>query len=227
MALDQGRTRLELTTAVEALGYSSANATQIYEALNAAQRRICGLRRWQFMEQTTTGLALTANDNSYDLDNANIAWHDNVIFYDTDGLIIPTEYITWEIYRDRQFEYGDSTGPPEYWTLRGRFMYVLPTPDLAYAFDLDVVNRPTELAADGDRTDIPGRYSDAVVWGAVAWLATRQRDDTMRVRAEEYFSKAVNAMVTAYSMEQRASATQVRRSRHWNDVGGGVRYWAA
>lgn len=224
MPSDQGPPLSELRTRLQALGYATDTATQQTAALNASQRNIIGLRRWQFQEDTVTR-ALALNATTLDLAA-------ETTFSDVDAVTIldGTERLTLtpeddQTFRYRQWEYQGSTGTPLYWSRYGDKIKFQPAADKAYSVELDVLLLATTMAADVDRALVPARYADALVWGAAAWISFRQRDVASHTYAEQQYSKIVRAMLSAYPLGQRQGQTHVQRSNHWTSLGGGTVQW--
>lgn len=226
MATDQGPQLSELRTRLQALGYGTDTATQQNAALNAAQRLIIGLRRWQFQESTITR-SLLANVNVLDLSSeTTFSDIDAVTILDgTDRLEVTPE--DDQTFRHRQWEYQGSTGTPIYWSRYGDTIKLEPKTDKAYTVELDVLLLAADMSADANRTLVPARYADVIVWGAIQWMAIRQRDNATESYAEQQYSKIVRAMLSAYPLGQRQGQTHVQRSGHWTSLGGGTVQWRA
>lgn len=227
MATDQGPQLSELLTRLQALGYSADTATQQTAFLNATQREIIGMRRWQFQEDTITR-TLPFNTSIFDLTaETTFAEVDALNVLDgTDRFLIEPE--TMQSYRHRQWEYQGSTGTPLYWARYGDDLRFTPTTDKAYTAELDVLILPTAMSAGSDRTIIPGRHSDVLVWGAARFLAYRHRDAiSSKAMADSEFAAAMRALITAYPLIHRQASGHVQRSDTWNAVGGGSIQWRA
>lgn len=225
MALDQGLTLGELRGELQDLGYAMESVPDAQNrALNAVQRRVFGLRRWKFAEDTDT-LTLNAAAVAIDI-SAEITWSG----IDALRLFDGTEELEWEYlepeeFRRRQWEYGTETGRPLWWTYYSDLIRVLPAADKQYAIEVDVILAPTTMMTDNDRSLVPARFSGVLVWGAIERLAARERDWEQAARAGRQFALEVNAMITAGQVHQRQNATHVPRAKSWDDVGGGRLVW--
>lgn len=226
MAVDTGPNRATLRTRIQALGYATDSATAQNEAINAALRHIMSLRRWEFQESTLTK-SLPINTSELDL-SAETTFADIDSFQVLDGTDrLYADYEDHQTFQDRQWEYQGSSGTPIYWTRRGDKILFQPKTDKAYTAELDVLLLAVDLDDDTKKCLVPNRYSDAVVWGAILWMATRQRDNATITYATQNRDTIIRSMLSAYQLKQRDNSTHVKRSNHWTSLGGGTVQWRA
>lgn len=147
---------------------TSFSSTLIKEFINDAQRYVVNKHRFKFMEGSYTQVT-TIDDFDYDLQS-------DVDTIESIRITAPSgeeRDITsgWVTYQEYDALYPDptevSSGTPYRWTVRNDDLLLFPKPDAAYTLTIRYQKTPTALSADGDIPDIPERYKELLVLGAL------------------------------------------------------------
>lgn len=225
--------RAALRTLIQGKGYPS-DATAVAaqnSALEAAFRRVQGLRHWRWQRGTTTSTATIGNGTvSIGVSTGEIRGIDSIrVAFGTDYDLL--EFKPWEELRDLDHQ-DRETRTPLYWTLppeaglpasnatelRDTAVQMWPRPDKAYTVTADY--RFTPIWPNDDTTAIPfpPEHADALVWAAVSDLAYRQRDWNAATYADQQYQLRVAEMVKAHGIEQRDGPREVGRWEGWSQA---------
>ncbi len=147
---------------------SNFDSTLIKEFVNDAQRYIVNKHYFKFMEGTYSA-PLTIDTFSYDLPS-DVETVETFRFTDPDGQEhdLTDHYLTF-IEFDNLFPdpAGDDNGVPRHWTIREGNFLVYPKPDQAFTLNIRYKKIPTALSGDSDVPQIPERYKEMLVLGAL------------------------------------------------------------
>lgn len=144
----------ELRTAVQARGFSHISNTEIDRWINQAYQELCEEAVWPFLEVSTTGTApLSITDVRTVLSVSNT----------TQGNILEHRDRRDLVELDPEM---NETGTPEYFFLSDNTLSVYPlnTTDTIAVRYIEV---PDEMTADANEPDVPERYHELIVDGAV------------------------------------------------------------
>lgn len=208
-------TLAELRTAVQARGYGTDTATAQTEFIRAALRRIYGMRRWRFLEDSDATVSTVAGTPTVALPSGTREV-DSVRLADAAGTLdlewVPEQrLLTWEA------EDG-VTGPPEAWTRQGDLIRFWPTPDKAYTVEMERIIRPTLPSADSDTVTFPDEWTDVIVAWAASRMATRQRDWPAANEFRQEYRDHLAEMVAALGTDQRQNPARVENWRGWAEA---------
>lgn len=209
-----------LRTRLQQLGYATDTATAQTSMINAAYRRLIGMRRWWFLEVANNqALTCVAGTQSYDID----ATVTDFLHIDGVRLEISTDYLNPLKYLQPAefFEIAHQdrvNSEPKYWTRVNDKLYLHPRPDRAYTIDLDYVKDPAALSADGDKPVIPAAYRDVLIWDAVRQIAFRERDTQGWSLANTQYYEILNDMIRQDGLEQRRGSQEVVRTYEIDEV---------
>lgn len=205
----------DLQSRIQAKGYGTDTATAQTAALNSVLKRVCGMRRWPFLEVAdNTSITTTAGDETYSLSAITDYLH-----IDAARALIGTEYYDLEYKRPQELRrllHQDRVnGIPEYWTQINNILYLYPRPDRVYTLSIDYIKKPSTLSAGGDTNVLPLTYQDVLVWGAIAEMTFRERDiQGYNVAKQEYFAR-LRDMMTEYGLLNRQNSSTVVESGYW------------
>lgn len=207
-------TLAELRTAVSARGYA-LTTDGIDAAINGAYREVIAARRWAFQDTASTALTITTGADSVSLGGIEDLLHIDAVRLDNGDASCELDWWPTQVLR-REANLDRTTAVPDYWTRQGGELLLYPRPNDDFLLAIDYTPDVPALAADDDQIVIPRLYMDAVVWGAVAELAYRQRDYASADRAEKKRDDAVLRMARAYGMEQRQGGRRVTETGFWD-----------
>lgn len=204
----------------EAKGYALDTRTARLDMVNSVGRRICNLRRWPWLKVLgATGPDTVRGTESYDITTtlADLQYIDAVSIRSTGNVGYDLEYLENEQYREfaRITPNATTYGQPLYWTATGGTVYLYPKPDAAYGTRIDYLRGWTDLASDTDQPIIPTRYHDLLVWGTVAEMCFRERDNAGREVALDEYDKRLLEMMHQERMVQRQTVSRVVDSGTW------------
>ena len=209
-------TLAQLRTALQTRGYATDTATQQTELLNAVYREIAGVRRWDWMEATTTAPCVVGTETVTPVAT-------DILAVDALRILSGTSYYLLDYEPPQQFKersYVDrDVGTPQYWTYSQGAYRLWPRPDKTYTVDIDYVKDPADLSADGDTPLLPATYHDLLIWGAVRDITFRERDWNGNNVATKRFEDLLARMTAAHGIRQRQDSQYVRRSDFWSTVG--------
>lgn len=205
-------TRDDIVTAIQARGYGSDTLTQQQALVQEFYDRIAGMRRWRWLEATSTALSTTANQSAVSL--APIADLRDV---DAVRLVLSPaddsgelEYHEPQVVRGRLS--GDTTlAQPRYWTVYGGQLLFYPTPDKVYSLAVDYIKRPAPLAA-GTSPLFDVAYHSVLVDGPCTVLAKRERDWTAAQAFVADYGATINEMIDQDGGHQRQTGARVKSS---------------
>lgn len=147
---------------------SNFSSTLIKEFINDAQRYVVNKHNWRFMEGTYTA-GLTIDQFSYDLPS-DVGEVEGMRITDPSGdeADITDRFLTWKEY-DKKFPdpAEDDSSKPYFWTIRENNFLLYPKPDTTYTLDIRYQKIPTALSGDSDVPEVPERYKELLVLGAL------------------------------------------------------------
>lgn len=207
----------QLRTAIQRRGYETDTVTSQTEAINSVYREIVGDHRWKWLEAQSAAVPTVAGTAGYALTafGTDVVHPLRVHFGSTaigfeDLSYIPPEEMQRLQFQDRA---GDSRGVPTNWTYQNSQIILWPEPDSAsYSIFLDYVKDPPDLSADGDTPLLPATYHDLLVVGAIAEIATRQRDWATHDRYRTRFQIGLRRMKAQEGLGQQGQSLQIPRS---------------
>lgn len=148
---------------------SSFDSTLIKEFINDTQRYIVNKHYFKFMEGTYSS-TLTIDSHSYDLPEA-IGTVEGFRITNPDGdeTDLTGNFMTFQEFDHRYPDPArEDNGKPWRWTIREDNFLVFPKPDKAYTLDIRYIKDPTTLSDDSDVPDIPERFKELLVLGALS-----------------------------------------------------------
>lgn len=211
---DDGYTLTEYRASMAAKGYDVSDTTTLDVAINEARRRLVRDHRWSWLQLISSPVAATVGDPEVSLDTlSDILWLDSVRL--TYGSTDPIElaYLGPQEFRTQETR-SPADGVPCNWTATAGSVRLYPTPDLAYALEVDYASSLADLAAGSDVDDIPRALADLVVWAAIPDVAFRQREPWAMQYAQNEYTARLALAVGQDNIRQRQSSQQVR-SGYW------------
>jgi len=203
-----------LLAELQARGYASDTQPEQILLLNAVQRRVCGLRRWPFLETQAT-INTVVGTSGYSVSALTDFNHPDAVRATRGTEIYEPEYLSPQEFRTRQHTYTDQ-GSPYYWTYHDDQIKIWPTPDAVYVLTVDYTQRAVDMTADDDQPSIPCAYRDILVWGAIMELTFRERDDDGYQMAAQHYQSRLNEMTNEYGVRQRQNVGEVPRSGYYD-----------
>lgn len=212
------RTLIQLRTAVEDHGFGTDLASQQTTWLNEEYRNVSGMRRWKWLEATTTA-ATVAGTSAYTPVATDIRNYDAVRAADSQGNEVyldprPTQWVREQLQR---YPLVVDRAPPRYWARWAGQIILYPIPDAVYTLTIDYVRNVTAMVADGDTPSIPEAYDDILVWGAVARSAVRQNNWLTRDFAVQQKESLLSRMEAEEGIEQRQGPIEVEWTGFWDN----------
>lgn len=204
-------TLAEYRTGVQLLGYDAVSATLVDAAIQQARRLIFQDHRWSFLEAGNTSLNTSANVSTVSLTAITDLAHLESVRLLTERE--PLDWLPYQDLRDLRKADPDATGVPRVWARRKGTLIFYPTPDAAYALDVDYLKDPGDLA--GGEDIVPDRFQDMVTWKAVPPLAFRQREHQTAAAAENMYGTLLRRYASQDATEQRQTSRQVR-CEYWS-----------
>lgn len=216
----------QVKSAVQALGYNSDSSTAQTEMCKSVLRRVLGLKRWEFLEDTGTA-ALAAGSDSVAVATVSGAALGNRI--DAVRLFAvgetgddDLEFVSYQQLRGLR-KRDNTPARPSYWSRRGDSILLDCIADQAYTLDVDYLH---DAAAPADDTTpvsyFPDAYMDVLVWGVAKQLAHRQRDWSAAAAADAEYQARLTEMIGEYALPQRQTSRQVARWEGFDDEYGAV-----
>lgn len=191
---------------------SNFDATLIKEFINDAQRYLVNKHRFKFMEGTYSG-DLTIDQFSYDLPSG-VAEVETFRITDpaNEEIDITGNYLNYKEF-DSQFPdvLADDNGEPHWWTIREGNFLVYPKPDQAYTIDIRYQKDPTALSADADVPDVPERYKELLVLGALV-RAHKFNDNYDLAQAEQVMLEEQILDVVARTYTRQTGRPHIMRA---------------
>lgn len=196
--------RAAIKTLIQAGGYGSGVQDEAAQdqAITAALLELASDRDWSWLEASATG-TLTVGDEEVP-SPADLAYPRAVRLSLAGDGFDPLE----EMGADHVVHYlhiDDGTDNPDRWAWYHKTIIVYPRPDLAYTYVLDYIKEPDLTAFDTDleSPDFATQFHVVLAWGAMRWLATRQRDWTAKAAYDAEWAAAklsfANADIPAQS----------------------------
>lgn len=147
--------------------------------INAAYRHFIRAARWPFLV-AFQDYPVLANVRMVALSDINLGNLENV-YDDTNGRIVqPLPPLPW---RFRLFLESQVPGEPAMYEVVGKNLYLIPPPKDAVTIRVFYFQDPAVLDDDADEPEIPLRYHEALISGA---LAKAHMDDQNLEAAERY-----------------------------------------
>ncbi len=214
-------TLAQLRASLQAKGYGSDSASAQTEALNAAYRRLAGLRRWPWLYQLNTAIDTVVGSATISLSPIADLTHIDAVrlrVNATDASPPLLEYMDLQALRDRA--HADPTaGEPQSWSFVPGTLHINPAADKVYELVIEYSRDPLDLVADTDVPVVAATYHDTLVWGAIVDLAYRQRDWEGRAAAQQEWTARVKEQERAYGVKQKQSTLEVAHAAIWDSVG--------
>lgn len=211
------RTLAQLLTAVQDHGYGNDLTTEQTTWLNEEYRNVSGMRRWKWLEATTTGVT-AVGVSAVTPAAADIRNYDAVRASDSLGNEQyleprPTQWVREQLH---QYSQVADQAPPRYWARWAGQIILYPVPDAVYNLTIDYVRNVVAIVNPGDVPSIPEAYDDILVWGAVARSAVRQNNWLTRDFAVQQKESLLNRMEAEEGIEQRQGPIEVTWTGFWD-----------
>jgi hypothetical protein len=191
----------------------SYDASKLLQFINDANREVCNMRRWRFMESLFVG-NIEAGYSSYELPTGFQAAI-NFTLVDPDNVAIFLRYSPYEQF-DQQFPDPTSipASVPSTWTFFGNSLIVGPaTPDKAYTMQLRFIKAPTTLLLDTNTLDVPDDFAEIIVLSAYKRaLMTNDSFDQAQIVQQELKAQ-MDAMTERLQSRQFGEPQVVATSR--------------
>jgi hypothetical protein len=205
----------QLRQAIQNLGYTTDTAAAQNQFINAVYHEICGMNRWKFLEKQDKSLTTVAGTDSYTLPFTDWRNLDAVrIEVTANQQFNNLNYKPEQQFRELQHIDRDQS-TPYFWTYMNNKLMFYPVPDNAYIVTIDYTYEPPDLVADTDVPVIPQPYQDILVWGAVEYMAMRERDWLGRQFAQQKAQTLIQQLKEEYFLKQRQTASHVAKSGYW------------
>lgn len=207
----------DVQAAVQAEGYGTDTAAQQLTFLRGLLRRLYGMRRWRFLEQTNTSLSTAVATPTVSLATITTLTHVDAVRLTFGTTVYGLEHRPEQLLRD--YDACDQTvSVPLYWTQRNNTIQFWPRPDRIYTIQLDYLELPTLPTVAGDTVTWPDSYLDVLTWGVAKRMAARQRDAAMASLADGEYTAALREMLQAHGVQQRQTSDRVEQWSGWADV---------
>jgi hypothetical protein len=184
--------RAAIKTLIQAAGYGAdtQSVTAQEQAISAVLLELAAERQWSWLHKTSTGV-LVVGDEEVPLP-ADFAYPLKVSLADSvtggyDPLQeLDADHVTHYLHID------DGTDLPDRWAFHQRTVVLYPRPDRAYTYVLEYIKEPTatDFDTDGESPDFPNQFHPLMAWGAMRWLATRQRDWSAKAAYDAEYERA-------------------------------------
>jgi hypothetical protein len=209
--------RSDLKTALQALGYGSDTDTQQNEAINAAIRRLVGMKRWPWQVTDTTSATISLGASSVSNLPADLLHIDAV------RVLYNNEYyeMEWQPHQEVR-KWGSATrntgrGMPEIWCWTSpAVLLIAPTADQAYATHIEYIKTLAIPTSDSTEIPIPDTYEDIVIWLAAMHIAFRERDWNAYNAAKQHADTGIAEMTASEGIKQRQNSTHIVKSGVWD-----------
>lgn len=152
------------------LNRSAYDSTKLLQFLDEANKEICNVQIWRFMERNFVG-TITTGASRYNFPVTNFQAMIDMVVTSPDSNVIYPKFMPHEIFR-KQYPSQATTvlapAPPKVWTSFGNSFTVGPAqPDQTYTISIDYVVAPTDLSAASDSAtvDVPDDFSELLTLG--------------------------------------------------------------
>lgn len=148
---------------------TSFDSTLIKQFINDAQREVAIKYNFPFFEASYSG-SLVIDTYIY-LIPSGIDTIEGMRITDPSGdeVDITRNYLDFRTFDQRFPDPSENeSGVPRYWTVRDGNYYLFPKPDKTYTFDIRYQKIPTTLSADADVPEVPERFQEILVLGALS-----------------------------------------------------------
>lgn len=147
----------------------SFDSTLLIDFINDAQREMVNRHNFKFMEATYTG-ALTTGEYSFDLPT-DVSEVETFRITNPSGeeIDLTKNYITYAEFDNLYPDPAEQdNGKPYRWTIRENNFLIYPAADQAYTLEIRYQKAPTVLSVNADVPDVPERFKELLVTGALA-----------------------------------------------------------
>jgi hypothetical protein len=169
--------RAALKTLIQAAGYgtTTADTNAQDKALDAVLLELSAEREWSWLFVTASG-TMTVNATTISKPADLVVPKGVFPSFGTTKYDPLTELSAEEMRINQHLDVG--TGLPAWWAWVDRTIAIWPRPDIAYAYRLDYVKEPDTagFSAGTDSPPFSKLFHPVMAWGAIRWLAFRQRD---------------------------------------------------
>lgn len=191
-------------------GYGETDRTRIKDFINVAQDDVCSRsEKWSFLERTTTVTTVAATQT------VNIPSGTRTI-----GRLRPTTpysleptFLDWftfdDLYFNREAQATVGTGIPSEYSIFGSKFVFNPVPDAVYTYDFQNWGNATALTSDADVSVIPLEHQDVLVYGALMYLAARDKDPNMMSYWQDMYEGKIRAMRADNKLNQSETIQKV------------------
>lgn len=199
----------EIRDTLQAHGYATDTATAQNLVINSVYRAVLAHRRWPWLQKQAS-LTLSADASTIDLSSV-------TDLRDIDALRVADQddpqYANLQELRSWSVPNSTVRGYPLLWSQPApTTLEVYPPADRAYDVTIDYIYTPPALSDDADVPVIPEQHHDVLVYGAIARMAIRERDASVRQLMSVDYELALRALTSASAVRQRQSTSQVVRS---------------
>jgi hypothetical protein len=186
--------RSDILTLIQAAGHGTDTASVAAQnkAIDAVYLEIAAEREWSWLFMTTTG-NMTVNATTITKPADLVVPKGVFPSFGTLTYEPLTELSAEEMRVNQHLDLG--TGLPAWWAWVNRTIAIWPRPDIAYAYRLDYIKEPETTSFDDPSDAAPWnkQFHALIAWGALRWLAFRQRDQAgYGIAAAEYTAAKLN-----------------------------------
>jgi hypothetical protein len=207
----------DIQAAVQAGGYGTDTAAQQLTFLRGLLRRLYGMRRWRFLEQTNSALVTAVATPTVSLATITTLTHVDAVRLTFGTTVYDLEHRPEQLVR--AYDADDQTARiPLYWAQRNATIQFWPRPDRIYTVQLDYLELPTLPAVASDPIVWPDQHADVLTWGVIERMGARQRDAAMTNLGREEYTAALKEMLQAFGIQQRQTTGRVEQWSGWADV---------
>lgn len=194
---------------------TSFDSTLLKEFINDAQRYLTNKHQWRFMEGNYQQVTV-ADDFDYTL-NADVETVETLRYTAPDN---EEKDLTGDYIEPSEFDYkypdpaADNSGKPHTWTIKEGELLLYPKPDAVYTLDIRYQKLPTELSADIDVPDVPERFKELLVLGALVRAHKFNDDYDLAQEEQSYMDEQVlDAVANTYTRQSRPTIMRVNGRR--------------
>lgn len=208
---------------IQAAGYGTdtASVAAQNQAISAAFMELQAERKWSWLRARSSAITLTAGSETVSLASVtDLAVPLAAYLKDGSSAAYDLEKVDPDtLQRNLDLDLPVARNRPTQWAWVRNTVLVYPRPDKAYTVTLDYVKGVAETSFDATDEALPTgfdpRFAVIIAWGAIRWLARRQRDEPTYQAASSEWARAKQQFEQE---DQPPGQDQVRDWSGWNVV---------
>jgi hypothetical protein len=184
----------------------------ITDFIQTTQNEVLNRSRFPFMEVTDSAL-LAADDTDYQLDDeVDVILALSLVDDDTDQVLTP-EYVGYPEFYERYDPETATATTPSYYTIFGNTLVWCAPLDGDYTLKVKYLRTPSILALDSDVPDIPERFKDILIRGALSRIEETRDNFDLAAIHQRKVEEVSEDMLNRLSLRQLIAPHKARFGR--------------